>query len=64
VSASAYSYATTIPVLLAHGIDPPEIAHDEFGVKANDAVASASELAISAGIRGHAAGVTGTKNRG
>lgn len=64
MSASAYSYATTIPVLLAHGIDPPEIAHDEFGVKANDAVASASELAISAGIRGHAAGVTGTKNRG
>ena len=34
-----------------------EIAHDELGFKANDAIASAGELAISARIRGHAARV-------
>jgi len=34
-----------------------EIAHDELGFKANDAIASAGELAISARIRRHAARV-------
>lgn len=31
-----------------------EIAHDEFGVKPNNAIASARELSMTLGIRGHA----------